>query len=82
MKFAPESPPLGIDPSLGSYLSRLEQRIEAALKEIHNHDKIYNEPGKLLSGMIRYADGTEWQPSGVAEEGIYAYYAGTWKKLG
>lgn len=82
MKFAPESPPLGIDPALGAYLGRLEQRIQAAIEGIHVLEKRHVEPSRLLEGSIEYADGTNWQPSGTAEEGIYAYYGGTWKKLG
>jgi len=43
------------------------------------------EPGTELrrtkprDGDIRYADGTNWNPSGG--EGIYAYYNATWNKL-
>jgi len=34
---------------------------------------------ELRDGDIRYADGTNWNPSGG--EGIYAYYNATWNKL-
>tara|TARA_R110002020_G_scaffold205976_2_gene410747 strand:+ start:1817 stop:2113 length:297 start_codon:yes stop_codon:yes gene_type:complete len=43
------------------------------------------EPGTELrrtkprDGDVRYADGTNWNPSGG--EGIYAYYNATWNKL-
>jgi len=37
------------------------------------------EPAKSRDGDIRYADGTDWNPSGG--EGIYAYFNNTWNKL-
>ena len=40
------------------------------------------EPEKPRQGMIRYADGTNWQPNGSGTEGIYFYNSsGTWVKL-
>lgn len=41
--------------------------------------KLYAAPEKILDGMIVYADGTTWNPSGG--EGIYARIAGAWVKL-
>jgi hypothetical protein len=40
------------------------------------------EPGRKPAGkaVIAYADGTNWNPG--SGEGIYAYYGGSWKKLG
>ena len=38
-------------------------------------------PPKPRDGDIRYADGTNWNP-GSGGEGIYAYFNGTWNKLG
>lgn len=37
-------------------------------------------PKKPREGMIRGADGTNWNPG--AGKGVYAYYSGTWNKLG
>lgn len=37
-------------------------------------------PSKPFEGMIRGADGTNWNPGGG--QGIYAYYNSTWNKLG
>lgn len=37
-------------------------------------------PAKPRDGMIVLADGTEWNPGSGG--GIYAYYAGSWSKLG
>ena len=36
-------------------------------------------PSKSRDGDIRYADGTDWNPSGG--EGIYAFFNDTWNKL-
>ncbi len=37
-------------------------------------------PSKPRSGMIRYADGTDWNPG--SGEGFYGYYGGAWHFLG
>ena len=37
-------------------------------------------PEKLRDGMIRYADGTDWNPG--SGEGLYAYYNSAWHPLG
>lgn len=37
-------------------------------------------PPKPRAGMIRYADGTSWNPGGTGA-GIYAYISGAWVKL-
>lgn len=36
-------------------------------------------PDKPREGMIRGADGTNWNPG--SGKGIYAYYGGAWNKL-
>jgi hypothetical protein len=38
------------------------------------------EPVRPRDGTVSYADGTAWDPG--SGEGIYGYYAGSWKKLG
>lgn len=37
-------------------------------------------PAKPREGMIRGADGTNWNPG--AGKGVYAYYTGAWHLLG
>ena len=37
-------------------------------------------PSKPRAGMIRYADGTDWNPG--SGEGFYGYYGGAWHFLG
>lgn len=37
-------------------------------------------PPKPQNGEVRYANGSTWNPG--SGEGIYGFYAGSWKKLG
>ena len=43
-------------------------------------DEMHVEPAKPRTGMIVLADGTNWNPG--AGQGVYAYYAAAWHKLG
>lgn len=43
-------------------------------------DPSYAAPAKLRNGDIRLADGISWNPG--SGPGIYAYYGGSWNKLG
>ena len=58
------------------------QRISAAMASIADGqlDLTTVAPAKPRAGMIRYADGTSWNPGSGA--GIYAYHSGSWNKLG
>lgn len=40
----------------------------------------YVAPTKLREGMIRFADGTTWDPG--SGKGLYIYYNSAWNKLG
>lgn len=37
-------------------------------------------PGRPYTGMIAFADGTNWNPGAGA--GYYGYHSGAWNKLG
>jgi len=43
-------------------------------------DKTYVAPLKPREGMIRLADGTQWNPG--SGQGVYCYYNGAWRLLG
>lgn len=43
-------------------------------------DWLHAEPSRPREGDIAGADGIDWNPG--SGEGVYAYYAGTWNKLG
>lgn len=57
-------------------------KIEASLALLSEGHlpKTYVAPEKPYDGMVRYADGTSWNPG--TGEGAYIYYAASWKKLG
>lgn len=62
------------------------ERLNNGLESPFTHDSLevlHAEPGRKPTGaaLIVYADGTDFDPTG-AGEGIYAYYGGSWKKLG
>jgi hypothetical protein len=76
MSYFPESPPKDYDPE---YLYRELLRIVDAINQIHDHEIFHNEPDKLYDGMIRYADGTDWNPG--SGEGLYERNNGAWVKL-
>lgn len=75
-RFSPESPPLNTDPELGQYLARLEQRLDEALSTIFDLEQAANAPNKLNDGMVRYADGVNWDPG--FGEGLYLYANDQW----
>ena len=58
-------------------MHRLEAVIEAGL--IREVEFLNVAPAKPREGMVRGADGTNWNPGGG--KGVYAYYSGTWNKL-
>lgn len=67
---------------LAGYLSR---ELAAIAKILYTTDlmilePVYRPPEKLRPGMIVHADGVHWNPGAGA--GIYAYYGGSWNKLG
>jgi hypothetical protein len=43
---------------------------------------LHVEPEKKRDGLIVLADGTDWDPGADGNPGIFAYYGGTWNKLG
>ena len=66
---------------LPEYMDRELRRISVAMTALAEGFllKIHVEPIKKRDGMIRYADGTDWNPGGG--EGIYARIAGAWVKM-
>lgn len=74
--------------SLGD-IEQLRQEIEVEFQKIELAlvisdfillPKLDTAPTKPREGRVVYADGASWDPG--SGEGIYAYYAGSWKKLG
>jgi hypothetical protein len=78
--------PEGIDSEdpreIAAWAYREHMRISAALEAalVRQVEFLNVEPVRLREGMIRGADGTNWNPG--AGKGVYAYYSGAWNKLG
>lgn len=68
--------------ALQEYVVRELERIAVALGGALASElqELHAEPTKLREFMIAAADGTDWNPG--SGQGVYAYYAGTWHKLG
>lgn len=81
MAFEVESPPQDAK-LLSEYLRRQFELIAANFQMVSGIqlDELHVEPKKLRTGMVVLADGTDWDPG--AGQGVYAYYAGAWHKLG
>ena len=64
------------------FLRQELQRIQDALNSIADGqlDETTVAQAKPRDGMIRYADGTGWNPG--SGEGFYGYYAAAWHFLG
>ncbi len=73
--------PIGTE-NLVAYLKSELARIAQSLDELADghYDKSTVAPTKVRDGMVRYADGTKWNPGGG--EGLYIYYAAAWHFLG
>lgn len=68
---------------LTDYLFRQLDLIEDALNNGQTEVKLAernSEPDRPRAGMIVLADGTNWDPG--SGQGVYAYYNGSWNKLG
>jgi hypothetical protein len=66
---------------LADYLNRQLRAIADALNQTLDWDKDYAEPPRPFDGMVRYADGTTWNPDATHGEGPYAYWDGEWHYL-
>ena len=67
--------------SVYAELLRIAEEFEAA-REVVVLQELHAPPARLQEGMIVFADGTDWEPVATQGKGIYAYYGGSWKKLG
>lgn len=79
--YAPGNPP--DDPAqLPRFLTAELEKINSALALLRqgNLEKTTVAPVKPREGMLRLADGTNWNPGSGA--GVYCYYSGVWKFLG
>lgn len=79
--YTPAAPPQNTE-QLPAYLEAELQRVSIAIRQIAlgYFPKTHVEPDKPRDGMVRYADGTNWNPGGGGA-GIYWYNGSTWTKL-
>lgn len=63
-----------IETELGRVSSLLNLLIDGYI------EKVNAAPNKLREGMMRFADGTNWNPG--AGQGVYVYRSGAWHLLG
>lgn len=62
----------------------VEQQIREIWQELNELRRdltlpVHAPPAKVKEGMLRLADGTDWNPG--AGRGLYQYISGTWVKL-
>lgn len=67
---------------LREYLGRELQKLGALVNMLADGqiERSYAPPDKFKDGMIRYADGTSWDPG--SGQGIYYFDGTTWQFLG
>ena len=58
---------------------REHQKIGESLSTVHDLDVLHEAPEILKVGMVRYADGTDWNPG--SGEGPYIYESTGWRKM-
>lgn len=85
-RYKPDAPPSNA--SVVEALAWVLQELERASNVINNLADgktitLHAPPDKLIDGMIRKADGTDWNPGGLGA-GVYCYNGATstWVKLG
>lgn len=78
LKYTPDNPP--DDPKdLGEWLGRELGRVADGITG--DYEATHREPPKLRAGMVRYADGVDWDPG--SGEGLYIYKSdNAWHLLG
>lgn len=77
MSYIPEYAPESYD---NAYIMRELNRISAQIGLINDYQVLHAAPAKLKHGMVRYADGTDWDPG--SGEGLYRYNGSAWVHLG
>jgi hypothetical protein len=76
--YVPSTPPSELEQLVG-WLRREFRAVSMAQQSIWDLDVLSAEPEHLFDGMVRFADGTNWNPG--AGRGVYCYSAGAWVKL-
>jgi len=79
--YQPNTPPENVN-DLQRYLQEELSLIAAAVQTglLREVEFLHVAPTRPREGMVRGADGTDWNPGGG--KGVYVYYSSTWNKLG
>lgn len=83
-RYTPGNPPSNaaeLSRWLREELERIADAMQSPVSSL-SLDVLHKAPDRLPTDRvpIAMADGTDWNPGAGA--GVYAYYAGSWKKLG
>lgn len=89
VKYVALAPPISVDPEVLKTIQYLQQeldRISLAINTLSDGFIVLqnSEPDKPRAGMIRYADGNGWRPSGSATgsaSGIFFFNGASWVRM-
>jgi len=80
LPYVPEQMPDGVaDPLLINAIRREFDKIQSTFRLVSDFEVLHIAPPKPREGMVRFADGTDWNPGSGA--GIYEYRGAAWHKL-
>ena len=78
-KYTPNPVPRWHDPELTEWLRREFAAVAQGLQGLWDMDVTTQAPERATEGMLRYADGTAWNPG--AGKGVYVFDGVQWVKL-
>ena len=83
MKYAPTAIPFdaprGLRAWLADQLRQLAAVVAAPSVSLVEFDVLHAAPDRLATGLLVFADGTDWNPGSGA--GLYEYRGSVWHKL-
>jgi hypothetical protein len=78
-EYIPSPLPLQLDVTLLDWLRREFANLKLGLASLWDMPVTTVAPERPAEGMLRYADGTAWNPGGG--KGVYVYNGTAWVKL-
>jgi hypothetical protein len=79
-RFNPPNDLAGLIRALGEEFNNIAQA-QYDRKDVLELPTLYAEPSKPRNGMVAYADGVIWNPTGAGDKYV-GYSDGVWVKLG
>lgn len=87
MRFTPSniSLPPGTSPEVSQLIDYLRTELDQIARTFREQDEIqlkvlHAAPARPRTGLVVYADGTDWNPGGTGA-GVYVYTGAAWSKL-